>query len=144
MLIFTDENGAPTDTCAQIGGNNMPHRKPAPRHTPIVSFCVSICVCLSVCASLCGCDIWTSTCGSALVLLCYLFEACSCELLLAGGGKCSIWEGGTRGISIITSPLLKKVGFTYHGLAHAVGKSTRNRLLVLSALFLLVLIYELF
>ena len=60
--VFTDENGAPTDACAQIGGNNLPHR----------------------------------------------------------GGKCSIWEGGTKGISIVSSPLLTKTGFTYHGIAHAV------------------------
>ena len=26
IIVFTDENGAPTDACAQIGGNNLPHR----------------------------------------------------------------------------------------------------------------------
>ena len=65
IIVFTDENGAPTDACAQIGGNNLPHR----------------------------------------------------------GGKCSIWEGGTKGISIVSSPLLTKTGFTYHGIAHAVDVS---------------------
>jgi hypothetical protein len=62
VIIFTDENGAPTDACAQIGGNNLPFR----------------------------------------------------------GGKCSIWEGGTKGISIVASPLLVKTNYTYHGLTHAV------------------------
>lgn len=62
VLVFTDENGAPTDACAQIGGNNLPHR----------------------------------------------------------GGKCSIWEGGTKGIAIISSPLITQANVTYHGLAHAV------------------------
>ena len=36
------------------------------------------------------------------------------------GGQCSIWEGGTKGISIVASPLLTKTNITYHGLAHAV------------------------
>ena len=26
VLVFTDENGAPTDACAQIGGSNLPMR----------------------------------------------------------------------------------------------------------------------
>ena len=26
IIVFTDENGAPTDACAQIGGSNLPHR----------------------------------------------------------------------------------------------------------------------
>jgi hypothetical protein len=26
VIVFTDENGAPTDACAQIGGSNLPHR----------------------------------------------------------------------------------------------------------------------
>ena len=29
-------------------------------------------------------------------------------------------EGGTKGVSIVASPLLEKKNYTYHGLAHAV------------------------
>ena len=36
------------------------------------------------------------------------------------GGKCSIFEGGTKGIAIVNSPLISNVNVTYHGLAHAV------------------------
>ena len=73
IIVFTDENGAPTDACAQIGGNNLPHR----------------------------------------------------------GGKCSIWEGGTKGVSIVASPLLTKTNITYHGLAHAVRERILGRHFVL-------------
>ena len=36
IIVFTDENGAPTDACAQIGGNNLPHRGRAALPSPLV------------------------------------------------------------------------------------------------------------
>mmetsp|Transcript_52028 Transcript_52028/g.116778 ORF Transcript_52028/g.116778 Transcript_52028/m.116778 type:complete len:531 (+) Transcript_52028:1-1593(+) len=35
------------------------------------------------------------------------------------GGKCSLWEGGTRGTSLVFAPSYVTEGFTWHGLAHA-------------------------
>ncbi|CAE7482551.1 ARSB [Symbiodinium microadriaticum] len=35
------------------------------------------------------------------------------------GGKCSIWEGGTRGTAMVYAPAVMTEGFTYSGLVHA-------------------------
>ena len=43
-----------------------------------------------------------------------------CVIVFHRAGKCSIWEGGTKGVSIVASPLLTKTNIAYHGLAHAV------------------------
>ncbi|XP_074641245.1 arylsulfatase J-like [Tubulanus polymorphus] len=36
------------------------------------------------------------------------------------GAKATLWEGGTRGAAFIHSPLLKKSGYVYDGMIHAV------------------------
>lgn len=36
------------------------------------------------------------------------------------GGKCNVWEGGTRGTAFVWSPLLRMSRYRYTHLAHAV------------------------